>query len=319
MKKSFFVSILLVLLVALTGCNTTQMELWQKANSTNNWKAMDVSAKMTMEIAADGETIKMNTDMNQYSVTETLDTYIKMNMGISASDQNMNLKNIEIYMLDGKVYISKNYVTAIYETAGIPIPQKVKDLKADYLALDELNGGNPMMDLALKMQGQMGNKAFADEANKMIVDMAKQLKLDIPVVKEGDTYTITLDSKQIVAIVMGMMDEGAANIDKLNKDFKLNLKPEDIAQVKAWAKASASDKAEVKAMLESLVKGNVKISYTFVDKGVNFKMEMNIDDIADAGLSMKFSYEGNMKEAAVKTLKVPGKVVETSLNALMAQ
>lgn len=332
--KYKMVALLVALLFVFTGCSGTQAEYWNKMKQSYKWEGVEMKQTGQVVVQVGPEQmkadIKTTARMNQKEMSGHFNIEMKMEMpaslmvpGEEGTPVTTNVVkpqpivvNMEIYMDKGKVYISKSYFEQAFKLTGQPVPEALKKLDAKYIGLKESN------ELVEVMFGMLEGQVNMDEYIKAYEELGKLLGINIPVVKEGNTYKVTLGKKEIVTLIKSIMNNGVANIEKFNELAELQLTKEDIALLKenyATQKAMIENQIDQLAMM---VDGNISVATTFekdkqIDKirmklGPAPEMAPFLVNTPEANMNMEMKFDQTSTKVAPKAIKIPGKVVELS-------
>lgn len=313
-KLMSLVSLVLTLAFVLTGCTTQQTELWQKMQASSDWEMTKVSATGAVNMTVEKETVAVNFSVDGLVNNTTLDAQLKMSL--SDNTGMINIKDIEIYMIDGKVYMSKSYIEQIITMVGEPVPTKIAELDAEYIYFTDLYTSDMMGVYTQQMA--MYEKMMADPAAikafyATYEEIVKQMGIDVEVTKVNETYTIDLDQKEVFDMVKKALVTGTENLGELNKKLGLGLTDADVATLQKEFAASKGDLDEMMTLLEQMVQMNVKAEYTFADNKVTEKVAIDVKEPVMTGMSMKMNVTAVSEKVAPTTITIPGKVAEMTM------
>lgn len=314
MKKKLFPILLLALTLVFVGCSTTQLEFWTKSQEVNKWEATTVKGDMNMEVKVDGETVKMAMALDGFSNTKDMSSYVNMNMDLDAAGEKVKFDDVKIFMKDNKVYLSKNYITQLLALSGVETPEILASNDVEYITFTD---SNEQTQLLLELSKKMVS-ADQKEVNKWLEDVAKDTGFDVEVTKKGDTYSVDLDEKEVLALAKNIILTTTSNLDGLNEKYGLNIPAEDLAEVKASMDEVKAQLDELIPIAEAMVKGNVKLDYTFGKDKVNetLAMNMSMPVMGDMSISMTMNVES--KKAKEQPIATPEKVLELTEQDLMS-
>ncbi|MEG2895196.1 MAG: hypothetical protein RR887_06385 [Niameybacter sp.] len=313
MKKKLFPMLLLALALVFTGCSTTQLEFWSKCQESSNWAASTIKGTMNMDMTMQGETMKMVMTMDGIANTEDMSSELTMNMDMSAAGMDMKMHDIQIFMKDGKMYMSKNYFVQLFETSGLPVPASFANPEVEFITFTDDNAQIAMI-MEMTQQGMLADKEkYAD----MMKDISTELGLDVEITKKDNTYTIDLDEKEMLAFVKQIILTTANNMESLNKKYNLNIPDEDITALKAQMDEVKVQLDQLIPLAEAMVKGNVKVDYTFGKDQVNEKMTMNMTIPVLDNAVFNMTMDMVVGKAEAKEIVAPTKVLEMTQAELM--
>ena len=316
MKKKLFPILLLVLALVFVGCSTTQLEFWTKSQESSKWAATTVKGDMNMEMKVDGETVKMVMALDGFSNTKDTSSYVNMSMDIDAAGEKVKFDDVKIVVKDNKVYLSKNYITQLLTLSGVKTPDILASKDVEYITFTD---SNEQTQLLLELSNKM-MAADQKEVNKWLEDVAKDTGFDVELTKKGDTYSIDLDEKEVLALAKNIILTTTSNLDDLNEKYGLNIPAEDLAEVKANMNEVKVQLDQLILTVESMAKGNVKLDYTFGKDKVNEKLAMNMSIlmpvIGDMSINMTMNVES--KKAKDQPIATPEKVLELTQQDFMS-
>lgn len=314
MKKKLFPILLLVLALVFVGCSTTQLEFWTKSQEASKWAATTVKGDMNMEMKVDGETVKMVMALDGFSNTKDTSSYVNMSMDIDAAGEKVNFDDVKIVVKDNKVYLSKNYITQLLALSGVKTPDILASNDVEYITFTDSNEQTQLLlELSKKMMA-----ADQKEVNKWLEDVAKDTGFDVELTKKGDTYSIDLDEKEVLALAKNIILTTTSNLDALNEKYGLNIPAEDLAEVKANMDEVKAQLDELIPIAEAMVKGNVKLDYTFGKDKINEKLAMNMSMPVMGDMSMNMTMNMESGKAKEQPIATPEKVLELTEQDLMS-
>lgn len=301
MKKILIMFISLCMLVSFTGCTGVQKELMKAMSETSNWEATEVTQKGSIVVTAFGEEMQMNIESEGYTNAKDLSGMVKMKM--SDPTGQMALPEMEMYMDEGKTYINKGYFEQAYTLSGLTVPKKLQAIEADYIGMADVN----------QIMGNMMNIMSVSEMNaktyELYEKLGKEMGIDLEVKKEGNTYTINVDGKVLGEISADLMDskkiESYLGIikDTLGLDltpFVGDMPVQNEEQTKQYTEM-------IQGVLEN---AQMNLKYTITDSEFTQDIQMNYDL---QGIGMKMSLLSTSKKAEAKTVKLPEKRVDLSV------
>ena len=314
MKKRLLPVLLLILSMIVTGCTSTQLEFWAESQDLNNWAATETKGTMNMNMSMQGETVNMVVDVDGFTNTEDMSGYVNMSIkGTMISDQteNFEIKDIKMYIKEGKVAISKNYFTELFKLAGTDAPAELASIDADYIAL---TGADAQTEMLLALAKDPNAQT---EMNKMIETLAKELGIDVEMTKKDQTYSIDLDQTEICELLQKVILTGVENLDTLNETFALGLTEAEVKDAKAQINEVKPQLEQIFTMASSMLKGSFKMDYTFEENKVVEKMALTVNDPVLTGVSMDMKADMTSTKAEVKEVTIPGKVIEIDQTEFM--
>lgn len=303
--------ILLIAVFAFTGCNTVQTEYWTKMKEASNWGATDIEQVGNTIITVMGEEIKVDFKTTGYMNQKTLSGHLNMQMDMKMPEalaaelpQNPIKVTMDMYIVDGKVYFHKSYFQQIFTLSGMELPENLKNMDAEYIGIKESN------ELVAGMMQLMSEDLEPEKVYKLYEEVQAIIGVDIPVTKEGNTYTISLNKEQIVEITKKLVDSVVKNMDKLNEKLELELTKEDISQLQESYNAAKEESfLAVDEMLQT-VDGKIKSEVTFDKEQMTNKFTFNVN--VPEFMSMEMVFNQKAIKTTEKVVAVPGKTIELS-------
>lgn len=326
MKRKVIAIMMMVLMVAFTGCSGTQVDYWKAMQKVAAWEAAQTEQKGAVVVQLGPEQMKVNFQtkghMNQKTLSGYMDLWMEVEVPASLSGTGKIEKqpfNMAMYMEGGKAYISKEYFVQAFTMTGQPVPEELAKLDAAYIGVEESNA------LAAEMMKLMGDQYQGEKLFKLYSEIGTLLGINIPVEQKDNTYTITLGKEQIVQLVKTIVDSGIQNLDAINTYLQLGLTKEAIAKIQEEYKAEKDMLIEVVDQYASLVEGAFVCKTTLEKEAqkdeVTFKVvpSQEAEQLASlmfgGKVSMEMTLEQSTTKAEPKAVAVP-KVVVLSEEAL---
>lgn len=336
-KKLALLMTLMLMSTSLVACSSEQKSYFDETQKMAKWESSEsnVTGKMMVKVALptvveEGkeavkqetkfETINVDFDAKGYTLNETgkdLKGLVTMNL---KSDQDLiNIKDVKIFIDGDKVYISRNYFEAIATSAGGTIPEKVKKMKQEYILIDGSVQSAMMTDDELMANTEY--KAMTDyiqtitspeKRDEMMAKMSKVMEIvdfDVPVSKSGRTYTMQMNSDQVLEKALKSMDNVINHTEEILKimelQTQLNITKEDILALQNEYKATGKAEAvKAFATAKEMIKGsNFTSTETFADDSYtsDMKFVLSVKDMMNAEMTMKQT----AKKAAKQAVNVP--------------
>ena len=310
MKKRLLPILLLILSMLFTGCTSTQLEFWAKKQELNNWAASETKGTINMNMNIQGEIINMVIDMDKFTNTKDMSGYANMSVKgsmLSGQTQNFEIKDIQMYIKEGKVAISKNYFIELFKIAGVDAPSEIANIDADFITL---TGADVQTEILLAL-------AKDPNAQKEMYKMIEDAGIDIEITKKDNTYSIDLDQTEIFELLKKVMLTGTDNLGTFNEKFALGLTEAKIKDVQTQMNEVKPQFDQIFTMASSMLKGSFKMDYIFEDTKVIEKMSFTVSDPILTNRSMDMKIDMTAARAEVKEIVIPGKVVEISQEDFM--
>ncbi|BCZ48672.1 hypothetical protein psyc5s11_47390 [Clostridium gelidum] len=193
-------------------------------------------------------------------------------------------------------YINKSFYEGISAIGGQTESTGLASIKEEYIAIDSAASGvdvNQFKSLATQPDAlvEVGKLVFGENSN-----------LDLPFVQNGREYTINLDANQTVDLAANAIKAGVNNLENLNKTFKLELKAEDIAQIKTEMNSTSFDTGLTEAK-KALAGSTITSKDIFTD--INYTSDCNINlQIKDFG-KISIAVKATSTKSEVKAITLP--------------
>lgn len=309
MKKKLLPILLLVLAMVFTGCTSTQLEFWNKSLEAQEWEAAKVKGTVNMSMSIGGETVNTTMDMEGVGNTKDMSSQMTMSMKMdmpSAPEQSMEMKDIQMYMVDGQMAMSKNYITDTLKVSGMEIPAELASEDVEYiqLALD------PMSQQLLTAFTK--DPAALKEFYKGMADVAKDMGIDVEVTKKDNTYSIDLDQTEVCHLVKNIIVTATNNLESLNKTFNLGLTAEAIKQAQDEMNSVKAEMDQLVEMVSTMVTGSFKMDYTFGDDQITEKVTLVVDVPMLEGLKINMDVAMTSTKVEPTTITMPEKVLKVT-------
>lgn len=204
----------------LAGCSETTLNYSNELSKASNFEAAESTMNGNMAIEAGGQKFNININGTGYC-TKDGDTYVKLDYADPSGL--VKMPEMEMYLSGSTLYYNKSFFTGLYTKNGLAVPEKLKSVNTDYIAIE--SPYNAQMAKSM----QLDPDALAEMAQTIF---GKDSKLDLPIVQNGREFTLDMDSDKMIDLLSQAIKDGSANLDNLNKQFSLNLKDEDIAALK---------------------------------------------------------------------------------------
>lgn len=307
MKKRLLPILLLVLAMVFTGCTSTQLEFWNKMQEVQQWEAAEVKGTVNMTMSIQGETVNVAMDLDGMSNTKDMSSFINMSMKMdmpSDPTQSIEMKDIKMYMVDGQMAISKNYITDMLKVSGKEVPEELAREDVEYILLEV----NPLQQELLAALTQ--DPAAIKEFYKTFADVAEDMGINVEVTKKGNTYSVDLDQTEICNLVKNIIVTGTNNLESLNKTFKLGLTAEEIKQAQVEMNSVQAEMDQIVQMISTMLTGSFKMDYTIEENVVTEKVTLVVDEPTFTGLKMNMDVAMTSKKVAPTTITMPEKVLQ---------
>lgn len=308
MKKRLALIMTVILsILTLSACSETQDELYSKLKQSNAWEASEVSLKGNITVSAPGEeSVDMGITATGYSNIKDKQSFFEYT--VSDSSNTVDIPNIKMFMNDTDSYINKEYFTSMISSS------KLEALDAEYICMTQ--------DNAL-LKELIAKSYDAEFMYSLYEKMIGKLGVDIPVVKNGNAYTISMNGEQFIDEILKAYDKFVTEIDSFNTEFNLEFTQDEINNIK-----SSYNKENLEiyiATFKAMIKDStIDLTYDFkddstVDMGMNFDMPILIplNEVENMSIIIKMNLSGQMNKAEVKAVEMPSNSVKFTQQELM--
>lgn len=315
MKKKLFPILLLVLMLVFVGCSTTQLEFWTKSQEVNKWPATTVKGDMSMKFNINGGLIDLDMTLDGLNNAEDKSSYTEMSINFLLGDEKIQFDQIKVFVKDNQVYVSKNYLAQILELAGEKVPDVLLNDAVEYICFKE---GDAQAQVLAELSKTMTSKD-EKEIEQWLGTITKNAGINVDITKAGNTYSMNLNEKDMLALVRNFIVMTLNELDTLNEVYGLNISGEDVKSTKANLNEIKEQLDQMLPGLENLLKGNVKVNYTFEDnqvsQKVDGKMSASIPNLMNVSVEMSMNMVSEKTQAQV--IALPDKVLTMTQEELV--
>ncbi|OOO00628.1 MAG: hypothetical protein ATN35_01180 [Epulopiscium sp. Nele67-Bin004] len=282
---------------ALTGCNAADIELYNLMNETTEFEAFEFVTSGTIELiaGADSATIAFEQtgyasqadELNSESISNiTIDytnmvnsqiEYVQTELEQAIANEDAystyyleyQLDSLEEmqqlfeelattpltmtqYIIDNVCYISTDYMKQMVELTGAELDIEF----ADYLDYGDLFAG-----MSLSAVEALASD-FEDEYAGLLASLF-DVSSDGFTTKDGDVYTVTLGTEEIVTILGELMDNIVYNLDVLGEAFNFGGDLDELAELQA--EYTESVKPQFIEMAKLFLDANLTLEYYVLD------------------------------------------------------
>ena len=274
MKKVLFITLLVILMLATVGFTSEGASYWEDMKEIYEWNAIEGKSEAELDISIPGMDIDYHykIDVNSQSNFDDFSSYLKMEIKDVQGESDIPV--IEMYTYGSDLYINKEAVLALLAATGA----------ADELVIEEeyvvLESGQEDVDID-----------FRNVLNEVIEFIDKMdLGMDLGMEKEGDTYTLTLESDELLDLLDAYMRYIFENIDQLSNSLvqgqEIDLTGEEKQQALEEYDAFVD---QYKDMAKMFIKGSkFYMEGTFEeDKYIeNSRLEIKVMDMGELNMNV---------------------------------
>lgn len=316
-KKVLALLVTFVMMFTMVGCNAQGVELINELKTVSTWEAMETKSNLDLSFTYQGESFKANAEVVSYSNSKDLQMEATMTIkNVEFSGQKIDVTKapfkispIKFYMDGMKFYVSTSFIKDVAAMAGVD-PSTLVDVSKDYLALD--------LTSAMEMSGM--SKEQITKLSSQSFDIYTNSKIDVPIIKKDNTYTVELKDSQLVDTFFDFCVEVVdAQTDTLTETYKaMGLTDDQIKEVLAQVKAIYGP--ETKAMIKPMINGSTaKASYTFNKDSYVADMSAAIKVAVDKEkFDISVAEKSEVKKVDKKAITFPTSVKVYTMEDLMA-
>ncbi len=296
MKKKALALVMVVLTaIMMIGCNKTGISLLDEIQKVYAWEAIDSKADFAVEVAAGGETIKLDGDITAYMniADEVVEGAITLNK-LEAGGETIDLKTgdsaiapIKVLSVGDKTYISKSYIENILGIAGVAPSKGLSSITSEYIGLQ-----SPQSEMS--------------KANiTKYMDLMKNLDVDFNVTQKDRTYSVELSDEQFTQVTTSLIDELFAS--DLMKEAMIVTGEITEADYDKFQSELKTQIGTMLPQLKEMLKGSsAKVNYEFKDDSYTSNCELNLAvSVAEEKINVKATMSTESKKAAKKEIAIP--------------
>lgn len=286
---------------SLAGCSQTTLNYADELAKTQKWEA--ISSEVNGKVSIDTALAKGDISFTSTGYSEGNKGYAKVDF--KADDAiNFKIPSIEVYVDSDTAYINKSYYEGIYTLNGQEVPQGLKDIKADYIAMDSGADAEQLKALTGGSESliNLGKLVFGDS------------DIDLPYTQNGREYTINLNSDEAVDLGVKGIKAAASNLENINKTFNLGLTSEDMSEIKN-AVADSSFDATIANIKESVAGSTITSKESFTDDKytADFAINLSVKELGNVSVTAN----GSSAKSEVKEVAIPSNSVKLTQEQLM--
>lgn len=199
MRRLLVVTLLVISMLTMVGFTSVEAGYWEDMMEIYDWKAMEGQSEADLDISFPQMDLDYQFKIitNSQSSMEDLIAYSKITVEDLQGD--LNIPVIEMYVDGSDLYINKEAVLALLSAVGM---EGVLDIEEEYIMLENGQG-----DLDMDFNN------IINDSLKLLEDM--DLGIDLNMEKEGDTYSLSLESDDLIDLVEGYFRYFVENVDNL--------------------------------------------------------------------------------------------------------
>lgn len=306
MKKSYLSILLIVLAIFFTGCTSTQLEFWNNIQVIQDWEAAEVKGVMNMAMTVQGEKVNVGVDLEGTSNIKDLSSVVNMTLTIDSPlvGGTVKIKDVIMYMVEGKFAISKNYFIELLKLSSQEIPEELMSEDVDYIVMKM----NPLQQQFFTALSKDPDRI--KEWSKILAKIAEETNLQVDVTKKDNTYSIEMDQTQMSDIIKDLVIKGSNHLESLNEAFELGLTTEEIKKSQAEMKSVQVEMDQIVEIISTILTASLKVDYTIEDKTIIESLKLSIDEPTFLGVKMEMDTAITSKKIEPSVIRLPEKVLE---------
>lgn len=197
MKKTLLITLLIISMLAVVGFTPLGESYWGEVKEIYEWGAMkgETEAEFDLSIPEMGINYQYKIYIDSQSNLDDFNAYSKIK--VQDLEGKLVFPVIEMYTYGSDLYINTEAVLAILSVAGI----------SDGVKIDEE---------FIMLKNEVGVEVNSDILNDAL-DFLRNMDLgiDLDMIKEGNTYTLELESDELIDLIDAYMKYVIENIDKM--------------------------------------------------------------------------------------------------------
>ncbi|MDF2594587.1 MAG: hypothetical protein K0R69_928 [Clostridia bacterium] len=307
MKKKIVAMLMAsLMMLGATGCSTEGLNLYKEIEKTSTWEYEATKGDMTVSVEAEDEEVNIKASFTGYTNTKEMQAYVDINIdeiSIGTIEAPIKISPVKVYVDKSTVYISKAYFTDLFAASGAPVPEAIKAIETEYIGIDT----------AGEMQAGAVDK---EKAQLLFEKLFKDSEVKVPIAQKGRSYTMKLDSSQMVDLSVQFISEMMSKIDVLNEYSDTGITQEEVdAQKEETLLALNQGKEAIKPMVNG---SDLKVTYTFEDDSYTQAIDMGLKVAAgEAPVIVKLNVSSEGTKAVKKDITLPTSKVVYSMDEFM--
>lgn len=277
----------------LTGCSKTTTNYMEEVTNAAKWENASNDTNGSINIEGQGINYSLSFTSTGYKSNDLSYAEVKFNDPSGM----FNLPEIKAYSDGSTAYLNKSYYEGIFTMSGQPVPEGLKNINAEYIAID--TGVNSEYVNAMIKE--------PDSIVKLSETVFGNTDLDLPYVQNGREYTMNLDSDQAVDLAVKGINAISGNLENINATFGLNLTSEQIAEVKK--QMSNQEFADGVDKVKDVVKGST-ISSKEVFEDDKYTQNLNLNIVVKDVAKVSVNVDSNMVKSEAKNITLPTSVAK---------
>lgn len=251
MKKLVIVMLLVISMVTMLGFAPAEATYWEDMKAIYEWEGIEGEAEMAFTVVVPPDVnLQYDLKLNSESNLEDFVSYMEITIEDKAEFQ--EFPTIKLYTEGTDFYINTEAVLPIISMMGLDIPLEIEE---EYILFKTTE--TPV---------DMNSKVLQDI---LVFIEEMDLGIDLDMTKEGNTYTLNLNSDEIIDLLDAYMLYIFTNMDKLPQD----LMPAEMPEI------TEEHLEEILEMYNSFIKPNIPMAKAFIE-GSYYKQLSTFDEDA---------------------------------------
>lgn len=274
----------------ITGCSVEEKNYSKEVDKLAKWEAINTEFNGEISVEADG--LKENFKFNGEGYIQE-QTKGHMNFKFNNASGKIKLPDMDMYLNNGLMYVNKDYYINNFTLNGIEAPEGIKNIPAEYIAIDSGMNVNALVELT---------KSPDYLSNLVTQFLGKNNDIAIPMKQNDREYSVDMNSDEIVDLASKVIGGLSENLDNNDSITSLGLNEDIIKQFKN----NITDPS-FKTMLEQakpMIKGStLSTKEKFADDGYTANVNMNFEIANTVKVTIKINSVS--KKAESKDIEIP--------------
>jgi len=317
LKKKILVCIaMLCMVLSMAGCSKEATDYMSKLDEVSSWEAVETTGNMAMEVEVNEQKFGVKIDYSGYTNVKDGQAEVTFNVKeVSALGATLDTKKdtfkispIKMYIGKTEMYINTTPIKEIVTMMGGDV-STVEELKKQYIGLD--------MKEYFKERGLDVTSLNSKETNEIVWKMLKQFNVEVPVKQDKETYTVELDTNQMITLLFDLAKSYMKqNSELLMAQYKqMGLTDQQVKEAVGSIDQIYNDETKAKVM-KSMDGSRAKLTTTFgKDSYTNqFNYVVKSDNLQ---IAFSMVMDGTCKKAGIKAVEMPKDTKVYPMNKLM--
>lgn len=279
MKRTLLIVLLIISMLAVVGFAPAGASYWDEMKEIYEWKAAEGESEAEFNLTVPSMDINYQYKVFVSSQSNLEDFSSYSEIRVEDVQGQLNIPTIKTYTQAGDIYLNKEAVLALLSAIGVADEVEIEE---EFVMLE-----NSQFDSDVDLNAMLNNIIeFVDKID---------LGVDINIEKEGNTYTLELESDELIDLLDAYFRFSIGNIDQL-----LDILPQEQEVV-----ITEEEKQEALDGYNAFVSQYKNLAKTFI-KGSKFYMEGTFEEgkySENTQLDIKVADMGelNVKASATST------------------